>query len=248
MAATPGGEESVYETGRLSLLDLIFEKNRAQNKKQLVHRLVYISKIRQDVADRREVGAHYEKLFKNSQAQIHGEAVSGLLLIYPVHIVHVLESSANVLQEVINDLAEEEEQSIGGMMHNSRILVYSGDLQNRLFTQWSFRCINQSAARMQEYTTNESIDVAVMEALNLLLKLGEYLGKLPKLSFSKTMDQLPEKVPELLVRQDLLEYLINSKELSSPSEYLKRYTKPLNVVLESELVWPMQTKLFPVLN
>lgn len=32
MAATPGGEESVYETGRLSLLDLIFEKNRAQNK------------------------------------------------------------------------------------------------------------------------------------------------------------------------------------------------------------------------
>lgn len=31
MAATPG-EESVYDSGRLSLFDLIQEKNRAQNK------------------------------------------------------------------------------------------------------------------------------------------------------------------------------------------------------------------------
>ncbi|EDO37997.1 predicted protein [Nematostella vectensis] len=89
MAATPGGEESVYDSGRLSLLDLVLEKNRAQNKKQLVHRLVYVSKIRPEVADRRDIGEHYERLFKNSPA--NGEAVSGLLLIYPVHIVHVLE-------------------------------------------------------------------------------------------------------------------------------------------------------------
>lgn len=33
MAASPGGEEdSVYDTGRLSLFDLILEKTRAQNK------------------------------------------------------------------------------------------------------------------------------------------------------------------------------------------------------------------------
>lgn len=32
MAATPGGDESVYDSGRLSLFDLIQEKNRAQNK------------------------------------------------------------------------------------------------------------------------------------------------------------------------------------------------------------------------
>lgn len=38
MAASPGAEEdSVYETGRLSLFDLILERTRAQNKvKQLI--------------------------------------------------------------------------------------------------------------------------------------------------------------------------------------------------------------------
>lgn len=37
--------------------------------------------------------AHYERLFKNAQSFVHEEAVSGLLLIYPQHIVHVLEVS-----------------------------------------------------------------------------------------------------------------------------------------------------------
>ncbi|XP_048575404.1 testis-expressed protein 47 [Nematostella vectensis] len=244
MAATPGGEESVYDSGRLSLLDLVLEKNRAQNKKQLVHRLVYVSKIRPEVADRRDIGEHYERLFKNSPA--NGEAVSGLLLIYPVHIVHVLESSANVLHEVINDLVEEE-QSISGMLQSTKILVYTGDISNRLYSQWCFRALNLSSARMQEYTTNETVDVAVMEGLTLVLKLGEYLSKLPKISLSKTMDMLPEKAPDLLLRQDLIEYLINNKELSSPSQYLKRYNKPVDVVLDSELVWPMQTPLLPVI-
>ena len=99
MAASPGAEEdSVYDTGRLSLFDLILERTRALNKvqllllflfrpillknvfffflfcrkiwfnltvsliyfqKQLVHRLVYVSKIRQDVNDRKEIGGNY---------------------------------------------------------------------------------------------------------------------------------------------------------------------------------------------
>lgn len=35
--------------------------------------------------------AHYERLFKDLQAQVHGEPVTGLLLIYPHHIIHVIE-------------------------------------------------------------------------------------------------------------------------------------------------------------
>lgn len=244
MAASPGGEEdSVYDTGRLSLFDLILERTRAQNKKQLVHRLVYVSKIRQDVNDRKDIGAHYERLFKELQTQVHGEAVTGLLLIYPVHIIHVVETSYNMLLKVIEDL-EEDEQSISGMLLNTKILVCTGDLNNRLFGQWSFRTLNLAVSRMQEFTTNEPIDVVVTEALTLVIKLAEYLAKLPKISLTNTMDQLPEKVPDLLVRQDLIEYILNSQELNTPTLYLKRYTTPVDIVLESEMAWPMQTRLF----
>lgn len=246
MAASPGGDEdSVFDVGRLSLFDLILERTRAQNKKQLVHRLVYVSKIRPDVSDRKEIGAHYERLFKELQIQVHGEAVTGLLLIYPTHVIHVVETSYNMLLKVIKDL-EEDEQCYSGMLLNTKLLVCTGDLNNRLFGQWSFRTLNLAVSRMQEFTTNEAIDVVVTEALTLIIKLAEYLAKLPKISLTNTMDQLPEKVPDLLVRQDLIEYILSSQDLNAPSQYLKRYTTPVDITLDSELAWPMQTRLFPL--
>ena len=43
MAASPGGEEdSVYDTGRLSLFDLILERTRAQNKVQSNYLLPFV--------------------------------------------------------------------------------------------------------------------------------------------------------------------------------------------------------------
>ncbi|XP_068674935.1 testis-expressed protein 47-like isoform X2 [Montipora foliosa] len=226
MAASPGAEEdSVFDTGRLSLFDLIIERTRAQNKKQLVHRLIYVSKIRHDVSDRKEIGVRYERLFKDLQAQVHGEAVTGLLLIYPLHIIHVIETSYSVLVKVIKDL-EEDEQSISGMLLITRILVCTGDLNNRLFGQWNFKTLNLAVSRMQEFTTNEAIDIVI--------------------SLANTMDHLPERVPDLLVRQDLMEYILSSQDLNTPSAYLMRYTTPMDIVLESELTWPMQTRLFPL--
>ena len=44
--------------------------------------------------------AHYERLFKELQTQVHGEAVTGLLLIYPVHIIHVVEVRVQWLKAV----------------------------------------------------------------------------------------------------------------------------------------------------
>ena len=41
-----------------------------------------------------------------------------------------------------------------------KYLNYS-KLNNRLFGQWSFRTLNLAAPRIQEFTTNEAIDVVV---------------------------------------------------------------------------------------
>ena len=45
MAASPGAEEdSVYDTGRLSLFDIILEKTRAQNKvKKIASRFLHFN-------------------------------------------------------------------------------------------------------------------------------------------------------------------------------------------------------------
>lgn len=37
---------------------------------------------------------------------------------------------------------------------------------------------------------------------------------------------------------DLIEYVLNSQELNTPSLYLKRYTTPVDIVLESGKMFP----------
>ena len=44
-------------------------------------------------------------------------------------------------------------------------------LNNRLFGQWSFRTLNLAAPRIQEFTTNEPIDVVVSLFLKVQWRL-----------------------------------------------------------------------------
>ena len=51
-----------------------------------------------------------------------------------------------------------------------KYLNYS-KLNNRLFGQWSFRTLNLAAPRIQEFTTNEPIDVVVSLFLKVQWRL-----------------------------------------------------------------------------
>ena len=53
------------------------------------------------------------------------------------------------------------------------------------------------------------------------------------------MDSLHEKVPELLIPQDQIGFLLKSSELDSPEIFLERFDRPVDTVLDSELVWPL---------
>lgn len=53
----------------------------------------------------------------------------------------------------------------------TKYLNYS-KLNNRLFGQWSFRTLNLAAPRIQEFTTNEPIDVVVSLFLSTVALIG----------------------------------------------------------------------------
>lgn len=73
-------------------------------QKQVVHCLVVVSRLSPSIADKRDIGVHYEKLFKACQQRYQGEGPTGLLLIYPQHCVHLIESPWEVITAVISDL------------------------------------------------------------------------------------------------------------------------------------------------
>ncbi|XP_028395606.1 testis-expressed protein 47-like [Dendronephthya gigantea] len=241
------GDSSVnpYEATRLSLFDINMEKARAMNKKHLIHRVIFVAKIRPAVSERREIGGHYERLFKHLHSQIQGETFTGLLLIYPSHIVHIVETSTNILQEVIKSL-ENTENNKDGLVHQIKILVYSHDIPTRLFTQWSFRVLSIPTTRMESYDASQPCETVVSEAIVLMLKLGQYLAKIPKVNLKAAMDQLHEKVPDLLLPQDMIDFFCECNDLCSPKQYLDHYGKPFEIVLDGELVWPIPSYLLPL--
>nr|XP_002733272.1 PREDICTED: uncharacterized protein C7orf62-like isoform X1 [Saccoglossus kowalevskii] len=245
MANIKDDADAIFDSARLNLLDVIEDRNRALNKKALLHRLVYIAKLGQELNDKRDVGSYYEKQFKYWQNQYQGEGVTGILLVYPSHYVHLIESSQEVLLALIRDLKQIEDKG-EGMITQSKVLVYSGNVPTRLFNHWNSRVLNLPASRLELYETNESVENLVPECLTQLLKLGAFLAKQPKISLKNVLDSLHDKVPELLIPQDLIGYLLQSLQLASPAEYLTKYDVPFDTVLDNELVWPLPTKTFPL--
>lgn len=240
-------EDSLLEAHRTSLLEVIEDKNRALSKKNLVHRLVYIGKLRNEVEDRNEVGNHYERLLKNLMNNFqHSEPMTGLLLVYMKHLIHVIEASSDMIREVMRDI-ETCQKGQDGFLEQAKILVISHDINNRLYQQWNFRTLDIQAARMEAYESSEGADKIIIDMLSQMLKLGNKLSITPKVAFKSALDSLHEKFPDLLPQQGHIHFLMeeNDSSMILPDEYLNMYDKPYDVVLESEMVWPLPTKLFP---
>ncbi|KAK2167623.1 hypothetical protein LSH36_26g15096 [Paralvinella palmiformis] len=103
------------------------------------------------------------------------------------------------------------------------------------------------AHNLDEYEPSEESFRLVIDMLIQLLKLGAYLNKQPKVALKNVMENLLDKVPELLPQQDVINFLIekDAEATVTPQEHLNRYQKPFDVTLDSELTWPMPVRLFP---
>ncbi|BFZ17196.1 hypothetical protein BsWGS_20235 [Bradybaena similaris] len=239
--------DSIEESHRTSLLDIIEERCRTHNQKYLIHRLVYISKIRSPQVDRTSLGNYYDQLIKKLQNDYPAsEPISGLMLIYLKHIVHVIETSSDMILKIVKDLwkMEQEENSY---ISKSKILIVSHDVNNRLYSYWSFRTLDVIEHGIEAFDTNESFENVIVDFLTQLLKLGVYLYKQPKLSLRHAMDSLHEKVPDYLPQQSIVHYLLeeNDSSMVTPEEFINMYEKPFDTSLESDMVWPVPTHLFP---
>ncbi|KAK7919415.1 hypothetical protein WMY93_010699 [Mugilogobius chulae] len=75
-------------------------------KKILLQRLLLIARLPNGLGDRTELAAHYEKLSLQLSKQFKWDNMTGLLLLYPSCLIHVIESSRDVLVAILEDLIE----------------------------------------------------------------------------------------------------------------------------------------------
>ncbi|XP_046888205.1 testis-expressed protein 47 isoform X2 [Hypomesus transpacificus] len=200
--------------------------------KFLLHRLVVIASLPQPLADRTDLGVHYEELNQRLQKYYQGDSITGLLLLYPTCMLHVIESSSEVLVSVLQDLTSMQELPQGALIEAPRVLMMSHDLPSRLFQQWSYKVLNVQARTLNNASGEEVTEALIRIVLSLLLKLGNHHQKANKGSKMPPGSVLDE-VPDLIVPQDVLTQLLSRGELLSPQQYLHTYHSPVSVLMDS---------------
>ncbi|XP_054834167.1 testis-expressed protein 47 isoform X2 [Eublepharis macularius] len=228
-------ETSPSEKKASLLSQLLHEKvpSGTEEAKSLLHRLVFLAKISPHLADKRDLAEYWEQLFVRLQRYYYqGEGVTGLLLFYPAHIVHILESSSDMLYSVLRDLRDIEEQQ-RVLVLGTKILVMSHNIPSRLFQQWNYKVLNMPETHLSYDSAHEEpVEAIICECLATLLKLGKHLLKYPK-SPQNLPDTILAKVPELMIPQDIVCHLLECQELLTPAQYLHLYDSPMDILMDS---------------
>ncbi|KAM8797002.1 testis-expressed protein 47 [Eudromia elegans] len=206
-------------------------------QKGLLHRLVMVASGSPVLADRRDLPGCWERLFQSLQRYYPGEAVTGLLLLYPSCTVHVLEGSSDPLFSVLRELRDAPLQGRRPLAVGAKILVLSHDVPTRLFQQWSHQAPSASAGPAEP----EPLEGLVGRCLAALLRLGMLQRRAegpPPL-----VDALLEQLPELLGLEAAAGQLLARAELQSPAQFLQAYDSPLHAGLGADDVWPVRGHL-----
>nr|XP_015817943.2 testis-expressed protein 47 [Nothobranchius furzeri] len=208
------------------------EEEFLSDEKVVSQRLIVITRLHHRSADRTKLGAHYEKLNSELSKRHIADEITGLLLIYPSCLLHVIESSGDVLTSVLEDLKALQQQPNRDLLE-AKILFLAHNIESRLFKEWSYKVMDKDQVvgsfrvrRLED--DDEKTEHLFCSVLSTLQKLGEHLERPPKALPGLVLD----KTPVLIIPQRTLEKLLHRDEFMSPEQYLHLYKSPLNINTE----------------
>ncbi|NXS99130.1 TEX47 protein, partial [Jacana jacana] len=198
-----------------------------------LHRLLVVARLSEG-AEAEEVAGHHRELFENALEDHSGEQVSGLLLLCPSYICHVVESCSTTIHLIIQDLASLQNQGPNALLQEIKVLVVSHNISTRLFPDWYVATATSPVTCPQGLTQSESTTEAVAECLTLLLRLAAHIQ-----SSEDADESVYTLEPELLIPAETINYLSSAEECTSPEDFLRIYLSPAQPALDSETVWPV---------
>ncbi|KAE8283915.1 Testis-expressed protein 47 [Larimichthys crocea] len=159
--------------------------------------------------------------------------ITGLLLIYPSVLLHVIESSRDVLLSVLKDLKDLQQETDCALLEAPKVVFMAHNPESRLFQQWSYKVLNvdqkpgDAEAKEQE-EEEDSTETLVCTVLSALQKLGEHLETSKKADRGSVLDE----TPGLVISQAVLEKLLARADFLTPQEHLQMYDSPLNISMD----------------
>ncbi|KAJ3166233.1 hypothetical protein HDU88_003456 [Geranomyces variabilis] len=231
-ASAVAGEEK-----RTSMLDIVRDGLGRSGKVTMLYRVVVCGKHAATGANRNELAVHYQKFFKQYQAET--ELITGLLVIMDKVWVHVLEASSKVTYAVLRDLNR------SSLFTDVKVLLLQDDVPTRFFPFWASRN-NDVAAEggVTDADLDENVREGNVAAVCVgLCSVGTRLGSLSKAELKSALDELGTHFRDLLPRSAALERIAESPAVMGIAEWIAVFDSHVSTVLEAELSWPAQQTL-----
>ncbi|XP_012666316.1 testis-expressed protein 47 [Otolemur garnettii] len=230
----------VPQVPRGNYLHVQEDKQRLQFKKFLLHRMFLVAKIQANV-EKKDIAEYYEQVFQSILKQHLEEAVTGVLLIYPTSLLHILESSNGTLFQILLDyLAHENDPQY--FAQEMKIIVISHNIPTRLFMQWYVSVIKVPVMYLDDVTQSQSLKEVTTEFITHIHKLSFFLFKTIKVGSKGPGDNLHQIAPDLLLPEQIIKYLCKCKEFMDPATFINMYNKPVYITFDSEVVWPAPSR------
>ncbi|XP_076354113.1 testis-expressed protein 47-like [Tachypleus tridentatus] len=231
--------ESPLDVESQTLLDVMKEKNRAAGKRVAVHQLVYIGKLREESTSQKAADHIHKtiKMLHEKYLEIGGG--TGLLLFQGSYFVHQIESSSQFLNDLMQEISSDMDLP-DGYFEEEKIIIISHNISRRLFSQWNRVVIRKSTSFLQR--VDDDIPT-VNELLQQLLKLAAYLATVPKLHLCNILEELTERVPQLIPKEETLQSLLQQAIFLTPKDFMSRLLLPRNKTLESDITWPAPIRI-----
>eukprot|EP00743_Colponemidia_sp_Colp-15_P001163 GILK01001276.1.p1 GENE.GILK01001276.1~~GILK01001276.1.p1 ORF type:complete len:253 (-),score=27.33 GILK01001276.1:133-837(-) len=231
--ADDGGNEAP----RLSLLEVIQDK--LQNKEPIT-RLFLVAKVNELGASRADVGAWVRNWLKKEQIE---KDVTGLLLTLGPFCVHILESSTRNIVSYLRAIQVDKDASL----EDVKVLCCTEQNPHRVFPTWASRLLSVQGASLGtelEHDTTPPAD-AVWTTYSNMLKIGNRISTVKQSlgSIDGLLNTLKSQVSDLLPTNEQLAIFLASPNYLTLADYLDVYDAPVHILLENELVWPVQAGL-----
>ncbi|NXX20917.1 TEX47 protein, partial [Podargus strigoides] len=172
---------------------------------------------------------YHRELFENAIEDPSREPVSGLLLLCPSSVCHVVESCSSTIHLIIQELASLQTQGHGALLQEIKVLVVAHNIPTRLFPDWNVAAAPSPVTHPSSSTQPQPTAEVVAECLALLLRLADCIEE----DNEDTHDNVHTLAPELPIPEETINVLCNAEECLSPEDFVRIYLSPSQPALDS---------------
>ncbi|KAM9832645.1 testis-expressed protein 47 [Neosynchiropus ocellatus] len=206
---------------RVTVFDVVHGKFR---ENVVLQRLIIVARLHWDLGDREKVAVHHEKLIARLR-KVHVQYLTtGLLLLYPSCLLHVVETARDVLVPVVQDLVALQQRTDSFLYEDPRMVLLPNAYESRMFKQWSYKVLDPPQAGV----SLDDDEVSTVQLVLSVLQSLENLGQLQDQTTAPPGAVLDDN-PKLLVTQAALNKMVTREELLTPQQYLDTYNSELNI-------------------